>query len=94
MFAAIWVATRLAMSAGRVPRPRPIFVARLERDLLARQSAYAASGLPRRPGSPSRWRRLALRAGVAVALPVLLALIVLLVRGPQQALADMRRLLS
>ncbi len=93
-FAAIWVATRLAMSAGRVPRPRPIFVARLERDLLARQSAYAASGLPRRPGSPSRWRRLALRAGVALALPVLLALIVLLVRGPQQALADMRRLLS
>lgn len=93
--AAVRVATLLALGAGRGPRVDPAFVARLESDLLARQAVQTAGRRDRRrPTLLPRWPRLVVRAGIALALPVFLALTLLAVRGPRQALADVRRLLS
>ena len=92
---AVRVATLLALGAGRGPRPDPAFVARLESDLLARQTAWATgSAARRRPTLFSGWPRLGRRFGAALALPAVLAVALLIVRGPRQALADVQRLLG
>ena len=76
--AALRVATLLALGAGRPPRPEPTFATRLEGDLLARQAAQSAgSGAQRRPRLVPRWPRLGRRVGVALVLPMLLAIALL-----------------
>lgn len=93
--AAVRVATLLALGAGRGPQPDPAFVARLESDLLARQAAWATGrGARRRPALFAGWPRLGRRFSVALALPAVLAVALLIVGGPRQALADVQRLLG
>lgn len=93
------LAALLALAAGRAPRPGSAFVARLERDLLAQQLAPArgaARGVdhPRRRVLRGQTPIATMMRAAALALPVVLAVALLVVRGPQQVLADVRRLLS
>lgn len=92
--AAMRTATLLALGAGRAPRPGRAFVARLERDLLARQEACPGRGAEQRRTPLPGWARLGRRVGIGLALAVMLAVALLAVRGPRQTLADVRRLLS
>jgi hypothetical protein len=92
--AAMRTATLLALGAGRAPRPGRAFVARLERDLFARQEACPGRGAEQRRTPLPRWARLGRRVGIGLALAVMLAVALLTVRGPRQTLADVRRLLS
>ena len=92
--AVVPMATRLALGGGRALPLRAGFGARLERKLLARQAVLLGRGAGQRRALLPEWARPGRRTGLGLALVVTVIAALFAVRGPRQALADVRRLLS